>query len=81
MAGYTEEATKVRREVSQDRIMLGYKVAQEYLDEGNVEKAVDVLSDTAMLESEAGRALQAARIFSSLTPAGKVKSVTKWLTN
>lgn len=77
VAGYTEEATKVRREVSQDRIMLGYKVAQEYLDEGNVEKAVDVLSDTAMLESEAGRALQAARIFSSLTPAGKVKSVTK----
>lgn len=77
VAGYTENTAKVKKEVSQDQIMLGYKVAQKYLDEGNVEKAVDVLSDTAMLESEAGRALQAARIFSSLTPAGKVKSVTK----
>lgn len=77
VAGYTESTAKVEKEVSQDQIMLGYKVAQKYLDEGNIEKAVDVLSDTAMLESEAGRALQAARIFSSLTPAGKVKSVTK----
>ena len=77
VAGYTENTAKVKKEVSQDQIMLGYKVAQKYLDEGNIEKAVDVLSDTAMLESEAGRALQAARIFSSLTPAGKVKSVTK----
>lgn len=77
VAGYTESTAKVKKEVSQDQIMLGYKVAQKYLDEGNIEKAVDVLSDTAMLESEAGRALQAARIFSSLTPAGKVKSVTK----
>jgi hypothetical protein len=77
VAGYTESTAKVKKEVSQDQIMLGYKVAQKYLDEGNIEKAVDVLSDTAMIESEAGRALQAARIFSSLTPAGKVKSVTK----
>lgn len=77
VAGYTESTAKVKKEVSQDQIMLGYKVAQKYLDKGNIEKAVDVLSDTAMLESEAGRALQAARIFSSLTPAGKVKSVTK----
>lgn len=77
VAGYTESTAKVKKEVSQDQIMLGYKVAQKYLNEGNIEKAVDVLSDTAMLESEAGRALQAARIFSSLTPAGKVKSVTK----
>lgn len=77
VAGYIESTAKVKKEVSQDQIMLGYKVAQKYLDEGNIEKAVDVLSDTAMLESEAGRALQAARIFSSLTPAGKVKSVTK----
>ena len=77
VAGYTESTAKVKKEVSQDQIMLGYKVAQKYLDEGNIEKAVDVLSDTAMLESEAGRALQAAKIFSSLTPAGKVKSVTK----
>lgn len=77
VAGYTENPGKVKKEISQDQIMLGYKVAQKYLDAGNVERAAEVLSDTAMLESEAGRALQAARIFSSLTPAGKVKSVTK----
>lgn len=77
VAGYAESTEKIKKNVSQEQIMLGYQVAKKYLDNGNIEKAVDVLADTAVLESEAGRALQAARVFSSLTPAGKVKSVTK----
>lgn len=77
VAGHAENPTKVKAEVSQQQIMLGYKVAQKYLDEGNIDKAVEVLADTATLESEAGRALQAARIFSSLTPMGKIKAVKR----
>nr|DAI50839.1 MAG TPA: hypothetical protein [Caudoviricetes sp.] len=77
VAGYAENTEKIKKNVSQEQIMLGYQVAKKYLEEGNIEKAVNVLADTAVLESEAGRALQAARVFSSLTPAGKVKSVTK----
>ncbi|MGN0711375.1 MAG: hypothetical protein ACI4LO_06405 [Anaerovoracaceae bacterium] len=60
-----------------ETIALGYKLAEKYQSAGDYTKMMDVLSDVVSMESEAGRTLQAMRIFSNLSPEGRVKSVVR----
>lgn len=65
------------REVKGEDIAMGYQLAKEHIAQGNYEAAQAVLSDVCQMESEAGRALQAMRLFNSLSPEGRVKSVMR----
>ena len=58
-------------------IITGYKLAEHYQAAGDYKSMMEVLSDVASMESEAGRTLQAMRIFNNLTPEGRVKSVVR----
>lgn len=60
-----------------ETIALGYKLAQTYQKTGDYDKVMEVLSDVASMESEAGRTLQSMRIFNNLTPEGKIKSIVR----
>lgn len=65
------------REVKGEDIAMGYQLAKEHIAQGNYEAAQAVLSDVCQMESEAGRALQAMRLFNSLSPEGRVKSILR----
>ena len=58
-------------------ILTGYRLSEYYQSIGDYESMMEVMTDITSMESEAGRALQAMRIFSNLTPAGRVKSVAR----
>lgn len=60
-----------------ETIALGYKLAESYQKSGDYGKVMEVLADVASMESEAGRTLQAMRIFNNLTPEGRIKSVVR----
>lgn len=72
-----ENILKEGKEVRSDDIAMGYQLAREHINKGNYEAAQTVLSDVCQMESEAGRALQAMRLFSSLSPEGRVKNVVR----
>lgn len=65
------------RAVKSEDIAMGYQLAKEHINKGNYETAQAVLSDVCQMESEAGRALQSMRLFNSLSPEGRVKSVLR----
>lgn len=65
------------REVRGEDIAMGYQLANEHIARGNYEAAQSVISDVCQMESEAGRALQAMRLFNSLSPEGRVKSALR----
>lgn len=58
-------------------IALGYKLAETYQKAGDYDNVMKVLSDVANMESEAGRTLQAMRLFTSFTPEGRKMAVRK----
>lgn len=72
-----ENILKEGKEVRSDDIAMGYQLAREHINKGNYEAAQTVLSDVCQMESEAGRALQAMRLFNSLSPEGRVKNVVR----
>ena len=72
-----ENILKEGKEVRSDDIAMGYQLAREHINKGNYEAAQTVLSDVCQMESEAGRTLQAMRIFNSLSPEGRVKNVIR----
>lgn len=67
---------KGRAATSED-IATGYRLAQNYQKAGDYDNMMKVLADVASMESEAGRTLQAMRMFNNLTPEAKAISVTK----
>lgn len=72
-----ENILKEGKEVRSDDIAMGYQLAREHINKGNYEAAQTVLSDVCQMESEAGRTLQAMRLFNSLSPEGRVKNVIR----
>lgn len=58
-------------------IAKGYKLAEAYIEKGDYDMVESILADVSAMESEAGRTLQAMKIFKNLTPAGKVKSALR----
>lgn len=72
-----ENILKEGKEVRSDDIAMGYQLAREHINKGNYEAAQTVLSDVCQMESEAGRTLQAMRLFNSLSPEGRVKNVVR----
>lgn len=72
-----ENILKENKEVRSDDIAMGYQLAREHINKGNYEAAQSVLSDVCQMESEAGRTLQAMRLFNSLSPEGRVKNVIR----
>ena len=72
-----ENIIKEGKEVRSDDIAMGYQLAREHINKGNYEAAQTVLSDVCQMESEAGRTLQAMRLFNSLSPEGRVKNVIR----
>lgn len=73
---FTRNVKDGKANASQD-IADGYKLAEYYQSTGDYDKAMDVLADTATVASEMGRGLQSMRIFSMLTPEGRLKAVAK----
>nr|DAD84133.1 MAG TPA: hypothetical protein [Podoviridae sp. ctoqT5] len=76
-----ENILKEGKEVRSDDIAMGYQLAREHINKGNYEAAQTVLSDVCQMESEAGRTLQAMRLFNSLSPEGRVKNVIRSVDN
>ena len=76
-----ENILKENKEVRSDDIAMGYQLAREHINKGNYEAAQSVLSDVCQMESEAGRTLQAMRLFNSLSPEGRVKNVIRSVDN
>lgn len=76
-----ENILKENKEVRSDDIAMGYQLAREHINKGNYEAAQTVLSDVCQMESEAGRTLQAMRLFNSLSPEGRVKNVIRSVDN
>lgn len=58
-------------------VALGYKLAESYQKTGDYDNVMKVLSDVANMESEAGRTLQAMRLFTSFSPEGRKMAVRK----
>lgn len=65
------------RAATSEDIATGYRLAQNYQQMGDYDSMMKVLADVASMESEAGRTLQAMRMFSNLTPEAKAISVGK----
>lgn len=80
MAGAHRDFSNVvdngRMATSED-IAKGYRLAQNYQKMGDYDSMMKVLGDVANLESEAGRTLQAMRMFSHLTPEAKAINAGK----
>lgn len=80
MAGAQRDFSNVvdngRMATSED-IAMGYRLAQNYQKMGDYDSMMKVLGDVASLESEAGRTLQAMRMFSHLTPEAKAINIGK----
>ena len=68
---------KSGKQATSKDIATGYALAEEYINRGDYGMVENVLADVAAMESEAGRTLQAMRIFQSQTPAGRVKSALR----
>lgn len=68
---------KSGKQATSEDIATGYALAEEYINRGDYGMVENVLADVAAMESEAGRTLQAMRIFQSQTPAGRVKSALR----
>ena len=69
--------SKAGKQATSRDIAKGYALAEEYINKGDYATVENILADVGMMESEAGRTLQAMRIFNSQTPAGRVKSALK----
>ena len=65
------------RMATSEDIAMGYRLAQNYQKMGDYDSMMKVLGDVASLESEAGRTLQAMRMFSHLTPEAKAINIGK----
>ena len=63
--------------VKEEDIAMGAELIKRLDDIGDYEKALDVTDDLIEMMSQAGRTLQAANIFSKMTPYGKVRTVKK----
>ncbi len=85
-----EDITKVRnsfdsimeegKQATSGDIAKGYVLADEYIKCGDYDSLSKVLADVSAMESEAGRTLQASKIFKNLTPEGKVTSAARQVT-
>lgn len=58
-------------------IAKGYALADEYIKRGDYESLSSVLADISAMESEAGRTLQAMRIFNQTSPNARVVRIQK----
>ncbi len=79
-ASFQSIMTEGRQARSED-IAKGYLLADEYIKQKNYDMAESILADVSAMESEAGRTLQAMRIFSKLSPAGRVKGAKRTVEN
>ena len=63
--------------VKEEDIAMGAELIKRLDDLGDYERALDVTDDLIEMMSQAGRTLQAANIFSKMTPYGKVRTVKR----
>lgn len=65
------------RQAKSEDIARGYLLAQEYIKLKDYDMVENILADVSAMESEAGRTLQAMRIFSQLSPLGRMKGAKR----
>lgn len=65
------------RQAKSEDIARGYLLAQEYIKRKDYDMVENILADVSAMESEAGRTLQAMRIFSQLSPLGRMKGAKR----
>jgi hypothetical protein len=65
------------RQAKSEDIARGYLLAQEYVKLKDYDMVESILADVSAMESEAGRTLQAMRIFSQLSPLGRMKGAKR----
>lgn len=63
--------------ITEEDIAMGMSLIEELDKRGRYEDALDVTGDLVAMLSQAGRTLQAARIYSKMTPYGRVKTIRK----
>lgn len=63
--------------ITEEDIAMGMSIIEELDKQGKYDDAVDVAGDLMTMLSQAGRTLQAARIYSKMTPYGRVKTIRK----
>ena len=71
------EVLSEARMVKEEDIAMGAELIKRLDDLGDYERALDVTDDLIEMMSQAGRTLQAANIFSKMTPYGKVRTVKR----
>ena len=65
------------KKITEEDIATGAELIRRLDEKGKYEEALDVADDLIEMMSQAGRTLQAANIFASMTPYGKIRSVRK----
>lgn len=71
------DSVAIAGNVKSEDVALGYKLAESYQKAGDYDNVMKVLSDVANMESEAGRTLQAMRLFTAFTPEGRKMAIRK----
>lgn len=71
-----DAAARTGKGTSQD-VALGYKLAEKLSSEGRYDELSEVLANTSAILSEAGRTLQAAKLFAALTKDDKALAITR----
>lgn len=71
-----DAAARTGKGTSQD-VALGYKLAEKLSSEGRYDELSEVLANTSAILSEAGRTLQAAKLFATLTKDDKALTITR----
>lgn len=72
-SAFFNNSRSARQTTSQD-IADGYVLASKFIDDGDLDKALDVYAEISSMESEVGRSLKAMQLFSKLTPEGRLRS-------
>lgn len=62
---------------NEEDIAMGAEILRRLDDLGDYERALDITDDLVEMMSQAGRTLQAANIFTSMTPYGKLRSIKR----
>ncbi len=75
--GGLREKLETGSRIDEEDIAMGATLIEELNKAGRYEEALDVAGDLVEMMSQAGRTLQAAQVFSKMTPYGRVKTVRR----
>lgn len=76
-AGKLSEKLESGSRITEEDIAMGAHLIEELNRSGKYEEALNVVGDVVEMLTHTGRTLQAARIFSKMTPYGRVKTIRR----